>query len=274
MTAAAAASSSSNGADTPSQDWATWPTERQAAKQLGTSQTQLRATIGKLGLSPVKLFDGSNRYPPELVAELERVFRVAEQLVEDEEAPAPVPTETLVMRELVAINRDQRTHIEKLLGLLTGPMAKILESYDKHQERSERRIAELERGRDEAQASRTKDLDDAQARELVRQAEADKLERRRELFGVVKARLPSILEAVETSFGLGVGSREKMEAAGELLRSLSPEQTSVLLDPAFTILRPEQRGAIRKMLGLEPETAPAVASLEPAIETTHTEKAD
>jgi hypothetical protein len=275
MTAATSSSASKNGAAAePPAEWATWPTERQAAKQLRTSNTQLRSTCAKLGLAPVKAFDGSNRYSPDLIAEVERVLRVAEELADDEDAPPVVPTEALIMRELVAQNREQRAHIEKLLGLIVGPMTKVLESYDKHNERSERRIADLEKSRDEANEARSKELDDAQARELVRQAEVDKLERRKQLFGVVKERLPSILEAIETSLGLGIAgaSREKVQAASELLRSLDPAQLAVLLDPSMTILKPEQRAWIRKMLGLEPESDPkSDAAADPAT-TTEKEK--
>lgn len=261
------ASKATNGAAEASPEWATWPTERQAAKQLGTSNTALRSTVAKLGLAPVKAFDGSNRYSPDLLAEVERVLRVAEELVEDDDvAPAPVPTEAVLLRELVAVTREQRGHIERLLGLVVGPMARMLETYDRHQERSEARIAVLEKSRDEANELRSKELDDAQARELVRQGEADKLERRKQLFGVVKDRLPSILEAVETSFGLGLPPREKLQAAGELLRSLDREQIAVLIDPSLTILKPEQRALIRKMLGLEPEPV-AGEETKPATET-------
>jgi hypothetical protein len=272
-TPATSSSKKPNGAAAPpppadaSPEWLTWPTERQAAKRLGTSNTQLRAICSRLGLEPVRAFDNSNRYSPALIAEVERVLVVAEEDADGDDNPGTV-TETTVTRELVAMLRDQRQHNQQLLTLIVGPMTKVLDSYNAHQERSEARIARLEKQVDEANAHRAQTLEDQEARELAKKEINDKLDRRRELFGVVKGRLPSILQAIEASVSGGV-SAEKMTAAAALLKSLDPAQLSVLVDPNITILKPEQRALVRKILGLAEEAKPSeeAKASEPPTET-------
>lgn len=242
----------------PPPEWLSWPTERQAAKSLSTSNTQLRAIVEKLGLSPVKAYDGSNRYSPTLIAEVQRVLVVAEEVADDDDAPAVVSTERTVVHELIGMVREQRAHIQSLMGLVTGPMTKMLETYDRHHERSEARIATLEGARDEAQRLRSEMLDDQEARSLLKQEMTGKLERRKEMFEEFKKKLPGILDAVETGLASTLGFKagvdvEKAKAGVALLQSLDPAQLAVLVDPSMTILNAEQRALVRKILGLADE---------------------
>lgn len=235
-------------------DWASLPVERAVARRIGIANAQLRRLAKTLGVKPYAAPDGTNRYSLDQVEQLRAGQAAVEDLAsgddDEEDAGAAVSTKKgekhLLSAYAYALVQSQQ-HNERLIGIICGPVERILSTYNQHQDRIDKRVAELEKGRDEAVKARSEELQAAHERDQESKVIDAGLKRKEELFSMVAKKLPTALDAAQVALGFG-NADELATSTLRFLKSLSMTQLGLLLSEEASVTTPEQRELIKKIM--------------------------
>lgn len=258
------------GAAEPSAPWLTWKTERGAAKELGTSSTYVRRLCDRLALDAFRAPDGTNRYSPELIAQIRKHIDTANELAEDVDLPAasdkPI-AEGDLLKALSDSLKHAQAHESRLINIICGPVERMLANYDGLLERLQARNSELELARDQSQREREESIERMHERELETAIVKSSLERKDKLFGQLEQRMPAIFSKLEQSFILGDKRVSGATSATlEFLKTLDPVQAQALVAPEIPFLTDAQKALVRKIFeeaGLPVPSAPSTPKPEP-----------
>lgn len=231
-------------------DWQSRMVERAVARRLGIAQAQLRRLAKSLGVEPFAAPDGTKRYSTDQIEQLRAAQAALEELADDEDDEA-LPAGKKGERNLVSAYAyalvQAQQHNERLIGIICGPVERILSTYNQHQDRIDRRVAELEKGRDDANQARSIELQAAHDRAQEAKIVDAQIRRKDDLFSMVGAKLPGVLDAVAS--GLGLPKQDEITTATlDFLKSLNMMQLGLMLSEEAALTTPEQRELIRRVM--------------------------
>jgi hypothetical protein len=190
-------------ASAPAPDvWQTWLVERAVARKLGVSQTYLRRCVGRLGFQAqsqtYRAADGTLRYDPVLVAALERLLSVTDEMVDDEDSPDQksdaAKNERDVLGHALGLLKQSHTHLERVTNRRRAGNgdAGDVRAASKGWKRGS--IVPKQRA---TRNSGTRNRDRARTRARPGAARDRRKLARKAAFGLFEKRLPSVFDALE-----------------------------------------------------------------------------
>lgn len=241
--------------DYPNADaWTTWPGMSRAAKTLGVSMKRLRDMISFGEIQAHHGSDGTIRFRP---AWLDEYIEDRDSIPEDEDdAPSPKKSDKAASREGIPadairataelLRASQSQNLELHRMLLQGFKA-ASEAQDVTIQRLLERQAQYESIITDLLKAREMYFDAQLEREVVRNQHAGAQKRRDELFEVSKGWAGELIQGLKHKYGLDEESGQKVQAAIELLKALTPEQIEVGAMMGF--FSAEQIDLIEKIIG-------------------------
>lgn len=240
--------------DYPNADaWTTWPGMSRAAKTLGVSMKRLRDMVTFGEIQAHHGSDGTVRFRP---AWLDEYIEDRDGIPEDEADVDPKKSDKAASREgipadairataeLLRSSQSQNLELHRLV--LQGFKA-ATEAQDVTIQRLLERQSQYESIITDLLKAREMYFDAQLEREVMRNQHASAQKRRDELFEVSKGWAGELIQGLKHKYGLDEESGQKVQAAIELLKALTPEQIEVGSMMGF--FSAEQIDLIEKIIG-------------------------
>lgn len=218
----------------PSPDWEEWPKLEEAAQTIGISSRQLQKWLktGKAERHPCP--DGTYRYNPKHLAELQGIS-------EDEIEEAELSTAQLITA-MGAYLRTQNDHIKMLVHTIVEPLKANFDGWKAQSEQSNARILALEAKWLESILERERLLSEGHERELAAKESEASIRRKDQTLDVLRTQVvPAIVKSV-------AAKNPKAQAAVELLQTIDSETIDALLQDEVEFLTPDQKAKLRVIL--------------------------
>lgn len=227
----------------PSPDWEEWPKLEEAAAIIGISSRQLQKWLKSGKAERHQCPDGTYRYSPKHLAELQGA-------AEEETEEAELSTAQLVTA-MGGYLRTQNDHIKMLVHTIVEPLKANFDGWKAQSEQANARIQTLEAKWLESVLERERLLSEAHERELATKEAEASIRRKDATLDVLKTQVvPAIIKNVQAK-------NPKAQAAVDLLQTIDPQTIDALLDERVEFLTPEQKAKLRIILDKpEPPTPP------------------
>jgi 3-methyladenine DNA glycosylase AlkC len=236
-----------------SEAWTTWPGMSRAAKTLGVSMKRLRDMVTFGEIQAHHGSDGTIRFRP---VWLDEYIEDRDGIPDDEVDVDPKKSDKAASREgipadairataeLLRSSQSQNLELHRLV--LQGFKA-ATEAQDVTIQRLLERQSQYESIITDLLKAREMYFDAQLEREVMRNQHVAAQKRRDELFEVTKGWAGEIIQGLKHKYGLDEESSEKVRAAIELLKALTPEQIEVGAMMGF--FSAEQIDLIEKIIG-------------------------
>lgn len=229
------------------EEWKAWPRKIEAHVRYGARERQITALCrsGKLvvyrcpdeslRLDPSKLedlfgkpgtFQGRDRAPAD---ETEREARKNRKATDFDDTD-PLPG---LVKELALLLKEQRQEKTEILRLVVDPMNAALGLFREITQHAMDRVKEMEARELDTMALFEELSSSRHARDLETQAHAATQKRRDEIMGMLRARLPSVLDGIT-----GIGS------LGAFVKGIDPTFVQMVIDAG--VLPPDKLEMLRK----------------------------